>query len=151
MCRSAATLKKLISHRFLQCFVKVAFFRTRQSKHQFFTESSKFRPVFLIENSSRNRSEIDILEHSESDPILDRFLTPFWLDFGTIFAAFGRVLAGLGAHWPPFWPPGALWDRFPWVCLALLTPLGEPEAPFWSILNQFGPLWEPFWRPGAPF
>ena len=73
MCCSAESLKNLISHWFLQCFVKVAFFRSRQSKHQFFTESSKFRLVFSIENCFKNRWEIDIFQHSESDPVLTQF------------------------------------------------------------------------------
>ena len=55
MCYSAETLKKLISQWFLQCFVRVAFFRTRQSKHQVFAESIKLTPVILIENSSENQ------------------------------------------------------------------------------------------------
>ena len=48
MCCSAETLKKLISHLFLRCFVKVAIFRTRQSKHQIFAESIKFKFDVLI-------------------------------------------------------------------------------------------------------
>ena len=46
MCYSAETLKKLISHRFLQCFVVVAFFRIRQSKVQIFAQYIKFKLNF---------------------------------------------------------------------------------------------------------
>ena len=89
MCCSAETLQKSISLWFLQCFVKVAFFRTRQSKHQIFAEPIKFRLVILIENSSKNRLKINSFGYSESDPIFDRFCTPFLLNFGIILEAFG--------------------------------------------------------------
>ena len=73
MCCSAETLKIVILHWFLQCFVKVPFFRLRQSKHQILAESIKFGVECLIENSPENQCKIDIFEHSESDPILNWF------------------------------------------------------------------------------
>ena len=132
MCCSAETLKKLISLWFLQCFVKVAFFRTRQSKHQIFAESIKFRPVILIEISSKNRLKIDIFGYSESDPILDRFWNPFWPHFGTILGAFGvpggplaSILAARGSPRPL--PEGRL------GCLEVPeTPQDTPGPRFWS-------------------
>ena len=54
MCCSAETIKIMILHWFLQCFVNVPFFRLRQSKHQILAESIKFGVEFLIENCPEN-------------------------------------------------------------------------------------------------
>ena len=116
MCCSAETSNKLISPLFLRCFMKVAFFRVRQSKHQIFAESIKFEPAFSIEMLPKNRLGIDFLEQTESDLILNWFWTPFSSYIGIISEAFGSP----GAPWLPCWVPRAFPGRFPEVCLALL-------------------------------
>ena len=103
MCCSAETLKILILHWFLQCFMKVPIFKLRQSKYPIFAESIKFRLDFLIENPSKNRWKIDIFQHSELDPMLDRVQTPFWPHVGTILGGFWGALGPLGPH---FGSPG---------------------------------------------
>ena len=151
MCYNAETLKKLISHWFLQCFVKVAFFRTRQSKHQIFAKSIKVRSVFLIENWSKNRSKIDIFEHSESDPFLDLFWTPFWGHFGTILGAFGVPWGPLAPSLAVRDPPGPL----PRGLLGSLGVLKSLQATFlidfWSIWSHFGGPGPHFGGPGLHF
>ena len=93
---------------------------------------------FSDRNLFKNWSEIDIFGYSEYDPILDRFQTPFWPHFATIFGAFGMSWA----PWLPFWLPGALPVRFPGVSLALLGCLRISKPPSWSILDQHGTILE---------
>ena len=122
MCYSAETLKKLISHRFLHCFVKVPFFRTRKSKHQIFAESIKVWHAFSIENWPKNQSKIDIFEHSESHPILNRFVTQFWPHFWFIFG-------GFGVSWGSLAPILAALDSPKPLPRGPLDSLGVPEDP----------------------
>ena len=102
-------------------------------------------------NPCRNRLKIDISEHSESDPILDRFLTPFQLNLGNILGAFGvpggslaPILAARSAPGPL--PSGLLGSLR--VLQSLQVKLFTDFTPTWSHIGGPGAHFE---GPGAPF
>ena len=99
---------------------------------------------FFDRKLMKNRSKIDIFEHSESDPILDRFWTPFWPYFGTIFGAFG-------VSWGPLAPILAARGPPRPLPRGLLGSLGVPKDLQTTILIDSGPTWSHSGGPGSHF
>ena len=130
MFHNARTLKKSISHWFLQCLVKVTLFTTLTETIDQVLWNAKEKPPKIDEKSIRNRSKFVCFQSSESDRVSDPILVPFWHHFGTI-------LGGLGVHLPPVWQSWALRGRSLRVSPALLDPLGAPQDLQTSILIDF--------------
>ena len=141
MCGSAETLKKMISLWFLQCFVKVAFFRTRQSKHQIFLQNLSNLDMFpdrkLIQKS-KNRHFWALRIWSHFGPVLDPILPQFWHHFWSFWGARGP----LGSH---FGCPGlsqAASRGSAWLSWGAWDTPGHPGT---SILvspdPNFGQIW----------
>ena len=103
MCCSAETLKMLISHLFLQCFmkptVKVVFFKTRQSRHQIFLQNLSNLDMFsdrqLTQKSMKKNRHFRALRiGSHFRSVLDPILTQFWHRFWSFWGA----RESLGSH-----------------------------------------------------
>ena len=141
---SAETINMLISHLFLECFVKIAFFQNSSIQASNLCKIFRINIIFLIGILSKNQSEIDIFGYSGSDPISERFGTQFWSHFGTIFGAFG-------VSWGPLAP--ILAARGPPRPLPrdLLGSLGMSEDLQTVILIDLEPTWIHFGGPGPHF
>ena len=148
MCYSAETLKKLISLWFLQCFVKVAFFRTRQSKHQIFLQNLSNLYLFfnrkLTEKSIKNQHFRALRIWSHFGPVLDPILTPFWHHFWS----FWGVLGPLGSHFGCPGPSQAASRGSAWLSWGAWDPPGPPGTSIWDNFDLPGPQ---FWPNLAKF
>ena len=150
MCYSAEILTKLISLWFLQCFVKVAFFRTRQSKHKICLQHLSNLDLFfnrkLTHKSIKNRDFWALWISSHFEPVLDQILTPF----GVHFRWFWSVLGLLGSH---FDRPGfsqAASQGSAWFSCGAWWPSKTPRTPsglrFEPILVSPGPNLNRIWQ-----